>query len=700
MLNRRPVTVLLVAGAVLILTAALLYVFFQEEGMTAPPPTPVPTLPALEVTLPPSLADLAEQYPELASVLNDPELDTVYKELLVAYQEGGEEAVEELARQRGLLTPDGDVRVTLVLDTEDHGPLVDQLQAAGVTVVSAYGDRVNIAVPLEQIEAQLQTGEPGAIFEELTELEHVIAVRLPERRVPDAGGVEGEGVAVIGADHWHSAGISGEGVRIGILDLGFADHQTLTGVELPDRVVVRTFGLVDSYEVHGTACAEIIHDIAPGAELFLAWYDGSDAAMGEAVDWLLDQGVQVVSHSAGGLIGPRDGSEWDARLVDRVAAQGVVWVNSAGNEALSHYRGTFTDEDNDGFHEFAPGEELLGIYPDTDYIAIALSWEDDWDRPERDYDLFLYDAAGNVLASSQDPQSGWAGQEPVEWIEYATDGAAVYAVVTGGKGGGAETLDLFVAWGDVAHPSPDHSLCPPGDAVGSLTVGAVNWEDDTLADYSSRGPTGDGRLKPEISAPTGVSGATYGRRQFAGTSASAPHVAGAAALVWQAYPEFDRQEVVDFLLANAVDLGPPGPDTGFGYGRLQLPAPPEAAAGVATPSVGSPVPLKTPSPVAYVTPAPPSPSAGPGLLVLTSLGLVVGGLACAGVALLLIGLVGVLALRRRTRAPRPPGPRPASSPPPPPQMPPPQAGPRRCRYCGAELREAARFCPRCGRPTQ
>jgi len=746
MINRKIIITLFVVGAVLLLAAGTVYFTSLRSSPTSLP----------EITPPSSLADLAEQYPDLAPVLADPELDSVYKEFLLAYEEGGQQAALELARQRCLLTPEGDVRVTLILDTEENAPLVAQLEGAGITVVSVYRDRVNVAVPVALIEAQLQADEPGDIFAQLTALEHVIAVRLPERRLPDGSTVDGEGVEVTGADAWHQAGFTGAGLRIGVLDLGFDGYRDLLGVELPDDVTVATFGWYDEEEVHGAACAEIIHEIAPDAELFFAWYDGYDASMGEAMEWLVNQGIDIISHSAGGLVGPRDGSEWDAQQVDELAARGILWVNSAGNEALSHYRGTFTDKDDDGVHEFAPGEEMLALTDYTGYVQVVLNWEDDWGKATQDYDLFLYDAAGNELASSQDAQSSEVGQEPFETITYETDDGTAYVVVKAYDVERAVTLDIFTDDGtEVAYPSAGYSLNTPADAMGSLTVGATNWWDDSLASYSSQGPTSDGRLKPEISGPTSVSGFNYGEAVagnegagFSGTSAACPHVAGAAALVWQAHPEFSRQEVVDFLLAHAVDLGASGPDTGYGYGRLQLGSPPAAANPVPTlavtstppPAPGStttPAPLPTPTPVAYATPSPVQASGGGiNLLGLTSLGLIVGALGCAGGGLLLAGGVSLLILVRRARrgkpvaqpapyaAPHVPAPRPTPPvpvphaavrvPPPrpvplPPTLPPEprvplssptlsSSQPVRCQSCGATLRSGARFCPTCGRP--
>ncbi len=711
MKDRKLVMVLLVAGGVLVLAAAALFAIYRP-GLEAPPPSPTPTPPPpppLNITLPPSLAELSARYPRLAPILDDPALDSVYKDLLLAYQEGGTAAALELARQRGLLTDQGDIRVALILDTEDSAPLVAQLEAIGVTVVSAYRDRINIAVPLALIEAEMQSEEPGAIFARLSELEHVIAVRLPEQRAPNAGTIDGEGIALVNADDWHAAGVTGAGVRVGILDLGFAGHQELLGSELPANVTVSTFGWVDDRVVHGTACAEIIHELAPDAELVFAWYDGSDAAMGQAVDWLLAQRVQIISHSASGLIGPRDGSEWDAQLVDRVAAQGVLWVNSAGNQALSHYRATFNDEDGDGRHEFAPGQDLLAL-DSWSAVRIALNWEDTWGAAQQDLDLYLYDRAGNLLASSRDLQSGQAGQEPVEWIRYDPGGQMVYVVIVAQAVSQPVIFDLFADGADLEIRTPDHSLCPPADAVGSLTVGAANWWDDSLASYSSQGPTADGRFKPEISAPTSVSNYSYGGSVvnnegygFNGTSAACPHVAGAAALVWQAHPEFGRQEVVDFLLANAVDRGVGGPDTGYGYGRLQLPelnlagpAPTFIPPPTLPPSLGFALP--TPTPVVYALPQP-TPSSG-GITISGAALALVGCLACSGTLLLFIGGVMIVAMglrsRRRRVFPSPPPHAPSS---PPPRVPSPPAGAAqgRCPHCGAALRPGVRFCPTCGR---
>jgi subtilisin family serine protease/predicted nucleic acid-binding Zn ribbon protein len=693
-----------VLGALLLVAAGAVFALSSAQRPAKP-----------EIELPPSLDAVAEQYPELARLLRDSELDTVYKEFLVAYEEEGEETALEMARERGIVVENAGkeyVRLTLILDTEDNEPLQAQLEAVGVTVISAFRDQVEVAVPLDLVRQELASDDPGAIFGELTGMEHVVAVRLPESRFSDQGPIEGEGVDITDADVWHSAGITGEGLRIGVLDLEFEGYEALLGEELPEEVAFEEFGwFYGEPGVHGTACAEIVHEVAPGAELVFARYDGSDAAFGEAVDWLIEQDVDIVSHSAGGLIGPRDGSEWDAQLVDDLAADGILWVNAAGNEALSHHQGDFVDADGDGIHEFAPDEETLAIYSYSDFVGVALSWDDDWERPVQDYELLVYDRAGDLLASSRDVQSGERGQKPVEVVLLeGIDEDAIYAAVVRAEADRDVTFDIFVLNGDVEYPTAGYSVAPPSDAQYSLTVGAVEWADDTLAEYSSQGPTADGRLKPEISAPTGVSGVSYGPRGFDGTSASCPHVAGAAALVWQAYPAFTRQETADFLISQAVDLGPAGPDTGYGYGRLQFPAAPVVTVVpdvTVTPApTGTPGPTATPAatstsmptltPVDYSIPTPvPLPSSSrelpdAGTLVFAG-GVAVLLLGCGGAVLLLIGGVGLLALRRRDRRA---GSHPAA------QAVAGQPQAAHCERCGAAVRTGARFCPVCGYPRE
>ena len=130
----------------------------------------------------------------------------------------------------------------------------------------------------------------------------------------------------------------------------------------------------------------------------------------------------------------------------------------------------------------------------------------------------------------------------------------------------------------------------PAVAPASFTIGAT-WLDDTIAPFSAFGPVvsdGSGRLKPDLTAPgvdlrTAALAGTY-TLHFSGTSAAAPHVAGAFALLWSAVPGLrgDVEATEQILKRSAVPLtssvncglylGSWVPNPVFGWGRLDIPA--------------------------------------------------------------------------------------------------------------------------------
>jgi subtilisin family serine protease/ribosomal protein L40E len=679
-----------VVAAVFILAAWL--VFSRPSGSAVLAPTPTfPPAPHVTIT-PPSLDELVLRYPSLERLLRDPETDSVYKEFVIAYEQGGLVAAEELARRRGLLTPDNEVRVTLVVDTTDTARLIDDLEALGVNVLGIYRDLIDISIPLNVIAGVAQSENPAAIFEQIRDVEHVVGLRLNPPSVPQSThgfptdytelqqssglSIVSEGLFAINAAEWHAAGFTGQGIQIGVLDQGFDGFRDQLGRELPEQVSARSFvsGVEPDAtgENHGTAVAEIVHDVAPRAELFFAHYDGGDVSMGNAVDWLLEQGVQIISHSAGGLAGPMDGTGRDAELVDRVTAQGVLWINSAGNSADEHVRTTYSDADGDGFHDFKPESSLLAFRPVPDQTTqIVLNW-DDWPQADEDYDLYLLDRDGVVLASSRNIQTG--NRAPVEQILYRFDDAGAYYIsVQANDTSRPARLDLYIHEArSMEFTTSSHSLATPADARGALTVGAVDFRDNTLQPYSSYGPTEDGRQKPELLGPDGVSVATYAPEAFFGTSAAAPHVAGAAALIWSAHPGFDADDLRISLLASTIPVRSDAGVDATGSGVLRLPAPPR---GVTRAEPATRFAENAPSGVA--------PAAGPTGAIAA--------VCAAGVGALAV--ISWLALRRRPafrKQGQPFGSLRAGSVA--------EQNTVDCMTCGAQVPSTAQFCTQCGRP--
>lgn len=603
----------------------------SRAGDATPSPTPIIVFrpgsdASLELSLeaPPTLAELLIRYPQLTLRrenfdLNDPRrlreiyeelvdlykaegiigldlfmsetgilralnLDPTYVDFVLAYETGGIEAAEALARQRRILTDDDQVRAVLILDTEDVTLVEPALAEAGIAVLSHHGNEVEVGIPLAQIEAAASSATLAQLVA-LAHLPHVITIRAPKSVPTGALPPHNEGTSVTLATAWHAAGYTGQGVRVGIIDPdGFAGYSRLMGSELPvaGRIVLAPWTDAEQLDretgPHGTACAEIVYDMAPDATLYLAYSGDSPLGLERAIDWMIANDVDIISYSASSLVEPLDGSSQSDQLVARAQNAGILWVNASGNYAQSHLNMVFTDVDGDGYHEFPHGDELLPIYP-ARLSSLGLRWDEPWGRADEDYDLYIYTLGANgepeVVVSSRYLQAGRATDLPYELIDAELSPFGTYYAAIQEDGiSRPGRLDL-TGWGMMFDYSmPEGSLGSPADAFGALAVGATFWRDDVLERYSSQGPTGDGRTKPDLAAPVRVSNATYA--VFEGTSAAAPHVAGAAALVLSAHPNFDARQLRDFLTSRALDRGAAGYDNQFGAGRLDLQQPPGA----------------------------------------------------------------------------------------------------------------------------
>jgi serine protease AprX len=117
----------------------------------------------------------------------------------------------------------------------------------------------------------------------------------------------------------------------------------------------------------------------------------------------------------------------------------------------------------------------------------------------------------------------------------------------------------------------------PAAAANAITVGAQADPGEGgffQAYFSSRGPTADGRIKPDVSAPgyniTSVrAGTVSGYTEMSGTSMATPFVAGTAALVIAANPPLTPAQVKSIITSTAIDWGSAGQDNDYGHGRLQ-----------------------------------------------------------------------------------------------------------------------------------
>ncbi len=210
----------------------------------------------------------------------------------------------------------------------------------------------------------------------------------------------------------------------------------------------------------------------------------------------------------------------------------------------------------------ASGGRYAGVAPSADlYIGKVL------------------DAEGSAFMSDVMVAIDWAVKQNVNVINLSLSGAPP------GDGTDAlsETCDLVVERGIVicvaagnSGPSPG-TIGPPGCARQVITVGA-STDDDTILEASSRGPTADGRVKPDVVFPgAGIiscraMGTSLGTAlnsaysEASGTSMSTPHATGTAALLLEAEPGLTPSEIKRLVMGGATDLGLEENSEGAGRG--------------------------------------------------------------------------------------------------------------------------------------
>ena len=440
----------------------------------------------------------------------------------------------------------------------------------------------------------------------------------PGVAVAASGAVRSEGFERVGADALQSLAGDGSGVVIAVLDLGFggtripglqASRELPPAARLETQSFDATWGLAGRNAYgnatnHGELVAQTVYDYAPAARyLFVNYHTEQDFQA--AVDWLIQRRPDVVVHSNSFIEGPFDGSGAAAQAVDRAAAAGIAWVNSAGNYAERHWEGQWADADDDDALDWptTPGWTFQ-VEPGRP-ITFALSWDQPEGAEVTDLDLVLEErtASGGWMEVTASRDSQVAGARPTERFTGFSSGDGgefrlrVVRVAGPPPSGRITIFSREIPMDALGDPGPG-SVPTPGDADGSITVGAVDWTNNALKAYSSRGPTDDGRMKPDITAPTNTRVLTAsGPRSVGGTSNAAPNAAGAIALLIAARKRagapLDVAGLGDILATQALDLGAPGPDDQYGAGRVRVDAdPPEIAMSPRVPRVVTSLPLR------------------------------------------------------------------------------------------------------------
>ena len=477
------------------------------------------------------------------------------------------------------------VAVTLHIAEGQSGDVSAFLQGNGISPRNAGADYIEAYIPISTLVAASQQ-------------EGVIRMSAIVPRQKAQGTVVSEGAAVHGAPEWNTAGFTGEGVKVGIIDVGFIGYSKLMGTELPAAVKARCYSrqvkgtsdiaLCEADDVHGTAVAEAVFDIAPKATFYIAnpWSKGD---LRDAVEWMISEGVTVVNHSVGWTWdGYGDGTSpyrsSPLNTIDAAVEGDILWANAAGNSALRAWLGEFSDADGDSYMEFTQGDENNLVFANAgSTIIVQMRWDDSWGYAASDLDLYLRDSTGEIVATSEDYQKGIFGDVPYELLWFTPAERGTFSIEVELSSGRKPGWVQLVSWNSSSfeHRTISGSITNPAESVnpGLLAVGASSWYyTNEIESFSSQGPLTDGSLKPDIVGADGASSVGYADEdnpegRWYGTSQASPHVAGMAALVQQRFPALGPEQVADYLKQHAQERGAPGPDNIWGYGFAVLPSP-------------------------------------------------------------------------------------------------------------------------------
>ena len=501
----------------------------------------------------------------------------------------------------------GSVGVVLLTESDATEDVREYLLGNGAQAGPAFDGFIGAEVPVNLLASVSQQ-------EGVTWMQAMIPPRVAE-----SDGNAGP-VGEHGADVWHAAGLTGEGVKIGIIHHGYEGFEnSVEGGTLPskDRVEARCYtgyGLytrdIDDCVGHrqievgyGTVAAEAVYSFAPDAAYYIANVH-SHTDLLASVRWMVENEVDVIESSLLWMwSGPGDGTSplpiSELNIVDDAVEGGALWVAPAGNDAKATWFGGFQDSDGDGVHNFKGDDDCNSVAIEPgDFFMGLLRWEGDWvpdvesededaesdeDDERTELDLYLVDEkTSRVLRPSY--RRWWDRDKtvPMKYLYFssyrAIEGTYCMRVeLSGGEAPGWIQLQAFYGE-ELEHYTSEGSIGSPAESAnpGLISVGTSSLEDpNVIWEDSSQGPAPDGRIKPEL-----VGGQHEGdarvhgiddRDYMPGTGHEAAEVAGIAALVKQRFPDFGPVEIAEYLKMHADDRGEPGPDNTWGYGFAVLP---------------------------------------------------------------------------------------------------------------------------------
>ncbi|MBK7761759.1 MAG: S8 family serine peptidase [Bacteroidetes bacterium] len=413
----------------------------------------------------------------------------------------------------------------------------------------------------------------------------------------------------------------GEGIKIGVLSNSYntqpgnkAQADVLNGDlpgpgnpnghTLPVQVIDYTRSTQSD---EGRAMLQLVHDIAPKAELAFRTGFISAGNMAQGIRQLQQNGCQIEVDDITYITEPYFQDGMIATAVNEVKNLGVSYFTAAGNFGERAYESIYSPISAPGSltgtaHDFGGGDRFQSITLTPGSYMLVLQWEDGFysiEQPQtgtqNDLDVYLTNNSGNTLFGFNRNN---LGGDPMEVLPFTvTQNTTTNILITRAAGSGNSVHFKYIFFRGSPtineYPIGTSTIVGQANALGAITLGAVSYlntpsngvNPPTKASFSSTGGTlmgGLPRQKPDLCAPNGgnttvdLGGVDIENDllpNFFGTSAAAPHAAGAAALIMSAKMKFygttmSPDDIKNSLTSNAIEMYTPGFDFLSGYGLL------------------------------------------------------------------------------------------------------------------------------------
>lgn len=535
----------------------------------------------------------------------------------------------------------GETVVVDAIAADSPSALADAMGEIGARNVARYKNLVSGRVPIDRIPdlaavSSLQSARPAHATTRSRSVSPYLETWLerkaageasgpppPPSEAPLPGDVISEGDEAMNTDDVRSTfSIDGSGVKVGVLS---DSYNTAEGVATTAEDDITSGDLPPDYRIEvledypgggpfgppideGRAMMQLIHDVAPGADLAFHTATGGRANFAQGILNLANAGAEVTVDDIFYFAQPffQDGPV--AQAVNAVFSQGVPHFSSAGNDGTQSYESdswsTAARTDGTPVYDFDPSASavdtsqtvLIGDVSRFGSARFILQWDDPAASAspaspggDTDLDLLLYqvDEEGNetLVASSTTDN---VGGDPVEIIQFASSSTTQYELRIVKAGDGPTPGRIKYIHNEAVAPQEyetnSSTLVGHPNATNAAGVAAAYYQetppfgtDPAAAEsFTSLGGTPilfnvDGsekssaevRDQPRFTGPDGTSNTFFGGDRdgdglpnFSGTSASAPHVAALAALQLQADPSLSPNQVYTELSDGAEDMTP------------------------------------------------------------------------------------------------------------------------------------------------